>query len=440
MRYKTCLIVVCVLLLTRCTKFEDAEITERNTFVHFFSSTSNYVGVTAERDIDGGFIVSGEIRKDNGASDALIIKTDSRGHRLWEKVIPNGIINAVKPGTNGYILVGDSTQLNTGSLDVEVSELVNSYARLLLMDTQGNITSQHITSGSVRRTINDQPVTLTVDYHGSAFDIAPDGSIIMLGSFRTPGENEGAFVSAFNPADIRDSLWYQAYRSLEHDLFTCDALHITPSSDIVWASGTFTQEQNVSREFVSVSALNTNSTYQANTLFGERDSRNHSVEDLQKTNVGYAVVGTYAETNGLNANMYFFRLRADLGLVPGSERYIDGEELMMNNRIMGADMKTLSGSFDQGLAVTGTTDGFVIAGAMTSTPTIGNGGKDILLVKLDASGDLVWKKLIGGSGDETVASIRTTPDNGLLICGTNTVNGLSTILLIKTDKNGNVNN
>src|SRR5690606_22499598 len=225
---------------------------------------------------------------------------------------------------DGYILVGDSIQMNTGALDVEVSELVNTYARLLIMDSQGNILREHITSRTVKRNINDQPVTLTVDYHGSAFDIAPDGSIIMLGSYRVPGENEAAFVSGFNAADISDSLWYQTYQSLDHDLFTCRALHVTPSSDIIWASRTYTQEQNVSREFVSVSSLNTNSTFQAHTLFGESDSRNHSVSDIQKTNVGYAVVGTYAETNGLNANMYFIRLRSDLSLVPGSERYIDG--------------------------------------------------------------------------------------------------------------------
>ena len=155
MQYKRYFAAAFLLVLAACTQFEDADITERNTFVHFFSSATNYIGMVAEPDADGGYILSGEIRSDNGVSDALIIKTNARGHKIWEKIIPNSIINAVKPSENGYILVGDSIKLNTGSLDIEVSELVNSYARLLLMDTQGNILGQHITSGTVRRNIND---------------------------------------------------------------------------------------------------------------------------------------------------------------------------------------------------------------------------------------------------------------------------------------------
>lgn len=440
MQYKKYFAGAFLLVLAACTKFEDAEVTERNTFVHFFSSATNYIGIVAEPDSDGGFIVSGEVRQDNGMSHALIIKTDARGHKIWEKIVPNGVINAVKPAASGYVLVGDSIQLNTGALDVEVSELMNTYARLILMDTQGNIVDEHITTGTVRRTINDQPVTLTIDYHGSAFDVAPNGDIVMLGSFRVPGEREGTFVSAFDPASISDSLWYQPYASLDHDLFNCNSLHVTSGSDVVWASRTFTQEQNVSREFVSVSQVALNSTFKTHTLFGESDAGNHAVEDLRKSPVGYCAVGTYTETNGLNANIYFLRLDINLNLIPGSERYIDGEDLVRNNNIMGSNAKATSSSFDEGLAVTPTTDGYVVAGTMTSTPTVGNGGKDILLIKLDPSGNLIWKKLIGGTGDETVASIRQTTDGGLLICGTNTVNGLSTILLMKTDGSGNLDN
>lgn len=424
------------LFICGCTKFEDADMTDRNTFVHFFSSEMNYAGIVAELDSDGGYIVSGEIRKENGQSDAIIVKTDARGHKLWEKIIPNGVINAVKPSPNGYILVGDSIQINTGSLDVELSELSNSYARLLLMDLQGNITGQHITSGKVK--IGDD--TLTIDYHGSAFAFDASGQIIMLGSYRIPGGNESTFVSAFDPTNISDSLWYQSYQSLDHDLFNCRALHVTPSASLVWASSMHTQEQNLSRESVSVSQVKVNSTFKTYTQFGESDTRNHSVQDLQRSPVGYCAIGTYAETNGLNGNIYFFRLDASLNVITGSERYIDGEQLIRNGNMLDASARTTSGSLDEGLAIAATDDGFLLAGTVTSTPTVGNGGKDLLLIKLDAFGNLMWKKLIGGSGDETVASVRQTPDKGYLICGSNTVNGLSTIMLLKTDVNGNLDN
>ncbi|MEQ9414045.1 MAG: hypothetical protein RIF39_09450, partial [Cyclobacteriaceae bacterium] len=79
-------------------------------------------------------------------------------------------------------------------------------------------------------------------------------------------------------------------------------------------------------------------------------------------------------------------------------------------------------------------------GSLTSTPAVGNGAKDIVLIKVDAFGNLVWNKLMGGSGDEDVNSIRETNDGGLLISGTNTVNGLGTIFLIKTNGDGEIKN
>jgi hypothetical protein len=430
-----------LLLLAACTKFEDAEMTERNTFVHFYSSEYDYIASVAELDSDGGFILSGEIRYNNGVTDALIIKTDARGHKMWEKIIPNGVINAIKPHENGYILLGDSIEINGGGQSTpDVSELVNTYARLMLTDKQGNILGQHIAFSSVTRSENDKLITLHVDYHGDALAIDAAGNIIVLGSFRVPGENESAFISAFTPSDISDSLWSISYESLQHDYINSNALHVTPSSNIVWASKMFTQDQNLSRGFLSVPHVGPNSAHINNSVFGESDARNHSVEDMQKSSVGYCAIGTYSETNGLNGNMYFIRIDANLNVLPESVRYIDGEELMVNNRILDSQSKTASSSFDEGLAIVGTSDGYVLAGGMTSTPTVGNGGTDILLVKLDPFGNLLWKKLVGGTGDETVTSIRETADGGLLIFGTNTVNGLSSMVLLKTDRNGNLDN
>jgi hypothetical protein len=437
MQFKIYFATVFLLVLSACTKFEDAEVTERRTFVHFYGSATNYIASVAELDTDGGFILSGEVRYDNGLTDALIIKTDPRGRKMWERVIKKGLINAIKPTANGYILAGDSIQLNPGS--GQVHELVNSYAKLMLMDLQGNIVDQHVSTGSISRTIEGKPVILTIDYHGEALTVDPGGDVIMLGSFRVPDENESSFLSAFELSDVSDSLWYRSYKSLDHDLINCHALHATPSSALVWASNNFQPQENVTREYLSISYVAPNSVQKNSSVFGESESsHNHSVKDIQKSSVGYGAIGTYSETNGLNANMYFIRVDASMNVVPESARYIDGEDLMLNDNILDDATKTSSISFDEGLAITATSDGYVLAGAMTSTPTIGNGGKDILLVKLDPVGNLIWKKLLGGTGDEVIASIRETPDKGLLLLGTNTINGLSTLMLIKTDALGEI--
>ena len=436
MHRKIHFVTVLLTLLLSCTRFEEAEMTERQTFVHFYSSAADYVGSVAELDTDGGYILSGEVSKDDGSTDALIIKTDSRGRKVWEKVIPKSVIKAIKPWENGYIIAGDSIQANPQS--TEVHELINSYARLMLLDQEGNTIANRITTATVTRRQNNEDVVLNVDFHGQAVTLDASGNIIMLGSYRVPGQNESSFVSACNPANIRNYTWYISYESLEHDYINCNSIHVTPSSTIAWASKMHTPQQGVSRDFVSIPHVSPNSAPINHTLFGATDSRNHSVEDMQKSPVGYCAVGTYSETNGLNANIYFIRIDANLNIVEGSERYIDGEELLLNNRMLDKSEQTNSISQDEGLALTATSDGFVLAGAITSTPTVGNGGKDILLVKLDAMGNLLWKRTMGGTGDETITSIRETSDKGLLMFGTNTINGLSSMMLIKTDENGEI--
>lgn len=438
MRPSIYIVTLILTLAVSCTKFDEADLTDRKTFVHFYSSAVDYIGSAAELDTDGGYILSGEVRHDNGVTDALIIKTDARGHKLWEKVIPKGIVNGIKPTEDGYILVGDSVQLNP--LSAEVNELVNTYARVIMTDRQGNITARHISAGSILVTENNRDIIRHIDYHGQAVALDPSGNIIVLGSFRVPGENESSYVSAFNPADISDSLWHISYKSLEHDYVNCNSVHVTTASNIAWASKLHTPEQGFAREFLSVPYVGPNSAPIKHSVFGERDARNHSVEDMQRSPVGYCAIGTYSETSGLNANIYFIRIDASMEIIPESVRYIDGEELILNDRLLTEADKTSSTSFDEGLAVTATSDGFVLAGAMTSTPMVGNGGKDILLVKLDAVGNLLWKKTIGGTGDEVITSIRETPDRGLLLFGTNTINGLSSMMLIKTDANGDITN
>ena len=428
--------IVLIVLLTSCARFEEAELTDRKTFVHFYSSGTNYVGTVAEPDRDGGFILSGEVRKDNGEIDAIVIKTDSRGRKIWETVIPRGVVNAILPTENGYVLAGDSIQSNPGSADVH--ELVNTFCRLIVMDSRGSITDRHIASGSVTRTVNNQPVKLNIDYHANALTMDKNGMIVVLGSFRVPDENESSFVAAYNPSDLSDSLWQKSYQSLEHHYMNCNSVFVTPSSSIVWASKMYTQEQSLGREFVSVPHVAPNSAPINHSVFGERDPGNHSVEDMQRSPVGYCAVGTYSETTGLNANMYFVRIDGNLNVLPETAKYIDGEVLLLEDRILDSESKTTSASVDGGTAVSATDDGYLLVGTITTTPTVGNGGKDILLVKLDPFGNLMWKKLLGGSGDEVISSVRSTADRGFLLFGTNTINGLSSMMMLKTDEHGDI--
>lgn len=77
---------------------------------------------------------------------------------------------------------------------------------------------------------------------------------------------------------------------------------------------------------------------------------------------------------------------------------------------------------------------YVFAG---NTKNAGFGGKDVLVTRTDAAGNLIWSKQYGGGGDETAISISETSDGGFVVGGegfSTDVNGQA--FLFKVDGSG----
>jgi len=84
--------------------------------------------------------------------------------------------------------------------------------------------------------------------------------------------------------------------------------------------------------------------------------------------------------------------------------------------------------------------GFIVSG---DTDSFGAGGRDILVIRLDSNGNLVWAKTYGGNRDEStslISSIKITKDGGFVIgSDTNSFGaGGTDILVIRLDSNGNL--
>jgi len=93
---------------------------------------------------------------------------------------------------------------------------------------------------------------------------------------------------------------------------------------------------------------------------------------------------------------------------------------------------------EYGYDVKQTTDGgFIIAGYTTS---FGSGGADIYLIKVGASGNLLWSKVLGGTYDDKAYSVAQISDGGFIIAGS-TIGlgaGNADVCLVKTDGSGNI--
>jgi hypothetical protein len=94
---------------------------------------------------------------------------------------------------------------------------------------------------------------------------------------------------------------------------------------------------------------------------------------------------------------------------------------------------------DVGKSVQQTRDGgYIIVGSKTKA---GGGILDVLLTKVDASGDEEWEKTFGGTGWNEGKSVQQTVDGGYIITGSTHPYGGSAkndvVWLIRTDSNGN---
>lgn len=113
--------------------------------------------------------------------------------------------------------------------------------------------------------------------------------------------------------------------------------------------------------------------------------------------------------------------------------------------------KTYGGSLDdKAVAAVALSDGYVIASESISSngpaTNSNHGGKDILLMKVDLTGTLVWAKFLGGSGDDTPSHLLVTSDGNILLTGTTASNngdvsgnhGLNDIWLVKLTNGGSI--
>jgi hypothetical protein len=154
----------------------------------------------------------------------------------------------------------------------------------------------------------------------------------------------------------------------------------------------------------------------------------------QTSDGGYIVAGTTASINGD---------------VTGNHGYYDAWVVKLDNTGTIVWQKCLGGSgYDRANAIQQTADGGYIVGGYTHSTdgdVSGNhGNDDVWVVKLDASGSLMWQKCLGGSAYENCESIQQTTDGGYILSGTTNSNngdvtgnhGLTDFWVVKLNSSG----
>jgi len=92
---------------------------------------------------------------------------------------------------------------------------------------------------------------------------------------------------------------------------------------------------------------------------------------------------------------------------------------------------------DEGYSIQQTSDGgYIVAG---ETQSFTSGGADFAIYKLDSSGNKVWFKHYGGTGEEVAYSIQQTSDGGYIVAGytESYTYGNEDFAIYRLDSNGN---
>lgn len=417
-------VILLMLSLVACRETEDAKPMARSTFAKFYESAVSQRGVAA-RPYDDGYIVLGS-RLTSNDTTGLLIRTDMRGEVLWTSELYGIIPKSLQIGQDGFFILGDSIHVNPESEDLD--DLIVHSALLYRVGFSG--------APEGKLVIADHAAVNKIDYKANAIAINDQNEIIALGTFREPGLNktERPFVAALNPGF--DTLWHKAYNIIDRDYVNARSVHYASGGYVVWASAILKEQQTFERTYLTIPLVKETSVFENSDVFGATTDQRLLAGDIQPAatpEFGYGVVGTNASPGGDNSNLFFGRVTTEGNFIAGSERYFDGQLSAGNTSVTAA----ASASEDTGEVLCATRDGgYVLAGTMVTTPVRGNGGRDIFLIKVDAMGNMLWNRVIGGSGDEAVSSIIETDDGGLLLCGSKDASGLPAIFIIKTNPQG----
>ena len=406
------------LLLASCFSEEKVDIGSSNTFIRYYNGGFNDEPVTVSKTIDNGYIILSNIELNDGRYKIKLIKTDDQGNSLWTKIYPEFNTNKTDPLFSqrafgllvldgGYVLAGEN--INTSNKKSQVLVKV--------IDADGNQKNEKIytSAASVRG------IAITENTHPDSLDSnkKPLG-YVLLGSV-VGNDTENMIVGGIKKSDL-SATWARAYGNGDSNLTNKIFLD---SKGSIFFGGTVVRQNN--RKVRLVKARQDYQSTDFDLTIGDPQF-NEFGNDICRYGFGFAVIGS-TNKNGDN-DILFQRLSED-GTVIGTPvifpvKTTDGIDVPGNKN---------------GNAVSVTQDGgLLLAGTVQSDDAInfGRGGKDLYLIKIDAFGTPTWQKDIGSRTDDFSVATLQADDGGYVVLASTTLAGLKTIMLLKTDNNGNI--
>lgn len=408
--------VLFLFTLLSCFNEDNADLGGNFSFVRYFNGGGDDQAVAIRETPDNGYIILANTTID-GATKIKLIKTDELGNKQWSELYGPPAITGntnilsylgygidVLPNEEGFIIAGSYID------EKEKSELL-----ILKVPADGDKTK--ITKYTFP---NPKPAQ---GFQGKAITVSKDASgnqvFIVLANILNSDDEDMAL------AEIKNDLtpgWFQTYGAGQADL--TNKIFINNAGKLLWG-GTVQRSGGTDMRFVRTEQNRKNTDFDLPIGSPGFDEQG---KDICNFGFGYAIIGNTNET-ATGDREIMFKLLADDGSEKISKTFpiMIGEDPVPGNKT--------------GNAITSTQDwGFLLACTVPSNSELkfGRGEADIYLIKIDGYGTVIWEKSIGSTKDEQSVAVLQSSDGGYIILGTSDFAGLSTVMLMKTDKNGDI--
>ena len=342
---------------------------------------------------DGGFIITGLYDfMGPHQGEVYLLKTNSNGDSIWARYYGDFCDDegwsVDQTADGGYIITGNSFRL---------FPLPGTYyVYLIKTDVNGDSLWTRIYG----------PSGWSSSSYGNSVLQSTDGGYIVAGLTYSISHNMDAVLLMKTDAD-GDSVWWREYPanlgSLAYDV------QQTQDGGYIVVGYTLMPMGAGGWDVYLLKTDEVGDTLWTRTYGGYGDDRGRSV--LQNQDGGYIICGNSGSYSPGMYDVYIIRTDAD------------GDTLWTRTygRFNG----------DSGISIQPTTDGgYIIAGLYDKIQSFTG---DVWVIKIDADGDSIWSRTVGGNLGDCGLSVEQTMDGGYIVTGyaNKTENGASNLYLIR---------
>jgi hypothetical protein len=365
------------------------------------------IAASSQQTLDGGYIVAGstlsnngEVSGNQGLFDFWVVKLDTAGSVLWKKVFGGSnfdLASAVRQTIDGGFIIVGVTESNDRDVTGNHGD---KDAWVVKLSSTGVLQWQHALGGSGWE-------------EAKSVELTPDGGYIVAGQASSNDGNVSGNHGALDFWVVKLSSlgaleWQKSLGGTGDD----GALSIKPTTEggYIVVGETLSNDGDVSGnngnvDFWVVKLGSSGEVEWQNALGGNGLD---VASDVVETNDGFVVCGYTGSHNS--------------GDVTGHHSSLDYWVLKLTKSGDLLWQKCYGGnSFDYARSIAQTNDGmFILSGEVKSTDgdVEGNYGVQMIWVlKLNEVGEIIWKKILGGTEGEGSGSIQQTSDFGYILAG-----------------------